>query len=85
MTMGVPGLDDMMAGGLPRGYSLLVASPSGSGKSMLAAAFLAEGARRGKTGVIATFEHRVQNPLLASWIDQDRIGVIDTLVPGLSV
>jgi circadian clock protein KaiC len=37
LLMGVPGLDDMLGGGLPRGYSLLVAGPSGSGKSILAA------------------------------------------------
>ena len=30
-------LDDMLGGGLPQGYSLLVAGPSGSGKSLLAA------------------------------------------------
>src|SRR6185295_8276373 len=58
LLMGVPGLDDMLGGGLPRGYSLLVAGPSGSGKSILAAAFLAEGAREGETGVIAAFEQR---------------------------
>ena len=40
----------LMGGGLPAGYSLLVAGPSGSGKSQLAAAFLAEGARAGKGG-----------------------------------
>ena len=34
--MGVPLLDEMLGGGLPRGYSLLVAGPSGSGKSVLA-------------------------------------------------
>jgi circadian clock protein KaiC len=55
LGMGVPGLDEMMGGGLPRGYSILVAGPSGSGKSILAAAFLAEGARNGETGVIAAF------------------------------
>ena len=44
--LGVPGLDEMLGGGLPRGYSLLVAGPSGSGKSILATSeFLAEGAR----------------------------------------
>jgi circadian clock protein KaiC len=56
--MGVPQLDRMMGGGLPRGYSLLVAGPSGSGKSILASAFLVEGARAGETGVIAAFEQR---------------------------
>jgi circadian clock protein KaiC len=34
LSMGVSGLDEMMGGGLPRGYSLLVAGPSGSGKSI---------------------------------------------------
>ena len=56
--MGVPGLDEMLGGGLPRGYSLLVAGPSGSGKTILASAFLVEGARSGETGVIAAFEQR---------------------------
>src|SRR6185295_17348134 len=56
LLTGVALLDDMLGGGVPRGYSVLVAGPSGSGKSILAAAFLAEGARRGETGVIALFE-----------------------------
>ena len=43
---GILELDEMLGGGLPRGYSLLVAGPSGSGKSILASAFLAEGVRR---------------------------------------
>jgi circadian clock protein KaiC len=38
VSLGVRGLDAMMGGGLPPGYSLLVAGPSGSGKSILAAA-----------------------------------------------
>ena len=46
----------MMGGGLPRGYSPPVAGPSGSGKSILAAAFLAEGARLGEAAVVAAFE-----------------------------
>lgn len=62
LSMGIPALDELMSGGLPRGYSLLVAGPSGSGKSVLAAAFLAEGARGGETGVIVSFE---QIPTLA--------------------
>ena len=37
LLTGVPRLDEMLGGGLPRGYSLLVAGPSGSGKSILAA------------------------------------------------
>ncbi len=88
LSLGVPGLDDMLDGGLPRGYSLLVAGPSGSGKSILAAAFLAEGARRGETGVIAAFEqrpNRSRGPELAALIESGRIGVVDTRASAMSV
>lgn len=85
---GVPELDTMMGGGLPRGYSLLVSGPSGSGKSLLASAFLLEGARLGETGVIAAFEQRAANVRglkVADLIASDRIGMIDTSAPDLSV
>jgi circadian clock protein KaiC len=88
LPMGVPGLDEMMGGGLPRGYSLLVAGPSGSGKSILASAFLAEGARRGETGVIAAFEQRpvaTRNRTIAELIDQGRVGLVDIRTSDLSV
>jgi len=88
VKMGVPKLDAMMGGGLPRGYSLLVAGPSGSGKSILASAFLAEGARAGETGVIAAFEQRPKQSrglVLAELIENDQVGVIDTRSLALSV
>jgi circadian clock protein KaiC len=88
LRMGVPELDQMMGGGLPRGYSLLVAGPSGSGKSILASAFLLEGARGGETGVIAAFEQRstlARGRALAELIHGDRVGVVDTRAPDLSV
>jgi circadian clock protein KaiC len=88
LCMGVPGLDAMMGGGLPQGYSLLVAGPSGSGKSLLASAFLVEGARRGEAGVIAAFEQR-PNPsrgaAIAALMDSGRVGVVDTRALNLSV
>src|SRR5471032_2224878 len=88
LGMGVPGLDAMLGGGLPSGYSLLVAGPSGSGKSILAAAFLAEGARNGETGVIAAFEQRPnhsQNPQLAELIKSGKVGLVDSRAPDLSI
>jgi circadian clock protein KaiC len=88
LRMGVPQLDQMMGGGLPRGHSLLIAGPSGSGKSILASAFLIEGERAGETGVIATFEQRsitARGRQLAELIRRDRIGVVDTRAPDLSV
>lgn len=88
LLMGVPHLDDMLGGGLPRGYSLLVAGPSGSGKSILAAAFLAEGARCGETGVIAAFEqhpNQSRNRVFADLIQSGCVGLVDTRAPDLSI
>jgi circadian clock protein KaiC len=86
--MGVPELDRMLGGGLPRGYSLLVAGPSGSGKSILAASFLAEGARHGETGVVAAFEqhpNQARNPVLVDLIARGQVALIDSREPDLSI
>jgi len=86
--LGVVGLDEMLGGGLPRGYSLLVAGPSGSGKSILAAAFLAEGARLGETGVIAAFEqrpNRERNRLLVDLIAGGQVTLLKSQAPDLSI
>lgn len=88
LKMGVARLDDMLGGGLPQGYSLLVAGPSGSGKSILATTFLAEGARNGETGVIAVFEQRPnhsQNPTLAALIHSGQVGLVDSRAADLSI
>jgi circadian clock protein KaiC len=88
LKMGVPRLDEMLGGGLPKGYSLLIAGPSGSGKSLLAAAFLEEGARNGETGVMAVFEQRsnhLRNPNLVELIINDKVGIVDRRVPDLSI
>jgi circadian clock protein KaiC len=88
VSMGVPGLDEMMGGGLPCGYSILIAGPSGSGKSILAGAFLCEGARLGETGVIVAFEqrpNRSRGRLLAELIQSGRISVVDTRALNISV
>jgi circadian clock protein KaiC len=88
LSIGVPGLDAMLGGGIPRGYSLLVAGPSGSGKSILAASFLAEGARQGETGVIAAFEQppsATRNPVIAALIASGAVGLVDSRAPDLSI
>ncbi|MBA3297730.1 MAG: AAA family ATPase [Acidobacteria bacterium] len=58
LSTGVKGLDEMLGGGIPAGYSVLLAGPSGSGKSVLATQFIREGARVDEPGVIAVFEKR---------------------------
>jgi circadian clock protein KaiC len=58
VSIGVKVLDDMLGGGIPAGYSVLLAGPSGSGKSVLATQFISDGARRDEPGIIAVFEKR---------------------------
>jgi circadian clock protein KaiC len=85
---GIGPLDDMLGGGLPSGYSLLVAGPSGSGKSILATSFLAEGARHAEHGVVASFEQgprRSRDPRLTRLIEDGSVSVIDTAAADLSI
>lgn len=88
LSIGVPALDDMMGGGLPVGYSLLVVGPSGSGKTVLATQFLAEGVRAGEPGVIAAFE-KSPNQLLSHQLNKlvksGDVGLIDTRALDLSI
>lgn len=88
VMMGTPQLDKMLGGGLPSGYSVLVAGPSGSGKSILARAFLQEGARRGETGVIAAFEQhpdRSCSTALIELIKNGQVGLVDGRAADLSI
>ena len=88
VSMGDAGLDGMLGGGIPRGYSLLVAGPSGSGKSILASAFLAEGARRGETGVIAAFEqrpNRTRSQTVVDLIASGSVGLLESHASDLSI
>jgi circadian clock protein KaiC len=56
VSTGIRELDALMDGGIPDGSSLLVAGPSGSGKSVMASQFIAEGLTQGEPGVVAIFE-----------------------------
>jgi circadian clock protein KaiC len=56
LSTGIPQFDEVLGGGIPEGDSMLLAGPSGSGKSVLASQFIAEGLRLGEPAVIAIFE-----------------------------
>ncbi len=71
LSVGVAGLDEMLGGGIPSGYSVLVAGPSGSGKSVLATEFIREGLRCGEPGVIAVFE---SGPVGSAWTSARGLG-----------
>ena len=60
LCFGIPELDKMLGGGVREGDSVLVAGSSGTGKSVLATQFIAEGIRQGEPGIVAVFEERPQ-------------------------
>jgi circadian clock protein KaiC len=55
---GIPGLELITAGGLPRNRLTLVSGTAGSGKTVFAAQFVATGIAAGEPGVFVTFEER---------------------------
>ena len=55
LSIGIESIDEMMGGGIPAGDSLLVAGPSGTGKSLFGTHFIAEGLRLGEAGIMAHF------------------------------
>jgi len=88
LNTGVPGLDQILGGGLPSGYSLLVAGPSGSGKTILATKFLSEGVRCVEPGVIVAFEQVPSQSWIRTLNDlirKGQLGLINTRSLDLSI
>jgi circadian clock protein KaiC len=90
---GIKGLDEMLGGGVPAGYSVLVAGPSGSGKSVVATQVIMEGVRQGEPGVIAVFEKRPSKysetppggPAFEKMIREKHVGVVHSRPLDLSI
>ncbi|MGH2734736.1 MAG: RAD55 family ATPase [Actinomycetota bacterium] len=53
---GVPGLDDMMGGGIPAGDATAILGSSGVGKTVLALRFMAEGLENGERCLYVSFQ-----------------------------
>src|SRR6266566_10062027 len=79
-STGVEGLDDILAGGLPRGGFYLIQGDPGSGKTTLALQFLLEGLRQGETVFYITLSETKQELLKVArshgW-SLDKIPVLD--------
>lgn len=56
---GVLGLDDMLEGGVPKGFSVIVTGPPGTGKTTLCMQFLMEGIKADEKCLFFSFEERI--------------------------
>jgi circadian clock protein KaiC len=56
LSTGIPELDVLMGGGIPEGDSMLLAGPSGGGKTILGITYIAEGLKFGEPCIVAMFE-----------------------------
>ncbi len=60
VSTGVPALDEMIEGGLPRGTATMIAGGAGTGKTLLGLSFITQGAQQNEPGVIVSFQ---ENPV----------------------
>jgi circadian clock protein KaiC len=60
VSIGLPGVDALLHGGLLRSSSLLLAGSAGTGKTMLSMHFLAAGAAQGERGLLVSFQENAQ-------------------------
>jgi circadian clock protein KaiC len=56
LQTGVPGLNEMMGGGIPVGDVVMLTGPAGSGKTTFATQFVGQGLAQGESCVVAVFE-----------------------------
>jgi circadian clock protein KaiC len=88
LSMGVPQLDKMMGGGLPRQYSILFVGPFGAGKTTLATKFLAEGVKNDEPGIVVTFERNASillNKELGGLLQSKNVTLLDRRALDLSL
>jgi circadian clock protein KaiC len=88
VPVGVPDLDTLLHGGLPKGHAVMVVGPSGSGKTILGTAFLAQGVALGERGVIACFEKgpsRLRNAALDRLVAAGHVSMFSNRSLDLSV
>ena len=85
LSTGVPGMDEMMGGGVIAGDAVMLTGPAGSGKSTVATQFMVAGLAKGETGVIAVFEEypeeylaraNARNPEVGKMIKAGKLEVI---------
>ncbi|MEM4347353.1 MAG: ATPase domain-containing protein [Candidatus Altiarchaeota archaeon] len=61
---GIPGLDELIEDGFPRGSTILVSGEPGTGKTIFGLQFLIEGAKNNERGLYVSFEQNLDDILL---------------------
>ena len=56
LESGIPGVDDLFHGGFPKGKTILLSGPPGSGKTVFGMQFLIAGALANEPGVLIAFD-----------------------------
>ena len=61
VTTGIPGLDDLIEGGLVKGSTTLVSGAAGTGKTIFCSQFMMEGLKNGETCMFITLEEKPED------------------------
>lgn len=80
---GIPGLDDLMEGGFPKNFVILVAGSSGTGKTTLCIQYLVEGLKRGEKGLyigLGETTNIIKKSMQRYGVDLDKLAENDQLV-----
>ncbi len=91
VATGVPGLDELIEGGLPKGRIVLITGTAGSGKTTLGMQFLYNGITRfEENGLFVTLEEEVADVVkdmsrygweLEHLIDQKKLAIVQSPIP----
>jgi circadian clock protein KaiC len=93
LESGLPSLDALLGGGVERGTSTLLVGAAGTGKSSIAAQFVATAAARGQSSLMLIFDESLQTLLnrcgglgigLQPWLENGRVTVQQLDPAGLS-
>jgi KaiC/GvpD/RAD55 family RecA-like ATPase len=61
ISTGIPGLDDLIQGGVPKGSTILISGGPGTGKTILCLNYVYQGALNGEPGIYITLEEGAEN------------------------
>ena len=87
LSTGISGLDDILHGGLAKGFLYLIEGNPGAGKTTLALQFLIEGARRGEKGLyisLAESEAELRHVAASHGMSLDNVEICKISPPEIS-